>query len=67
MPANENPPEFTVTSVVMGILLAILAVLGVTDVLDLSAVIDTGMIGSVLLLVMLVACVFRSARRAKSS
>ena len=51
----------------VGILLAILAVLGVTDVLDLSAVIDTGMIGSVLLLVMLVACVFRSARRAKSS
>ena len=51
----------------VGILLAILAVLGVTDVLDLSAVLDTGMIGSVLLLVMLVACVFRSARRAKSS
>ena len=51
----------------VGILLAILAVLGVTDVLDLSAMIDTGMIGSVLMLVMLVACVFRSARRAKSS
>ena len=51
----------------VGILLAILAVLGVTDVLDLSAVFDTGMIGSVLVLVILVVCVFRSARRAKTS
>ena len=91
VPANENPPEFTVTSVVMGILLAVVfgaanaylglrvgmtvsasipaAVIsmGVTDVLDLSAVFDTGMIGSVLVLVILVVCVFRSARRAKTS
>ena len=52
---------------IVGILLAILAVLGVTDMLDMSSAVSGGMIGSLLLLVILAACVFLFARKSKKS
>lgn len=40
----------------VGIILAILTVVGVTDVIDLSGVINTGTIGAILLLVVMILC-----------
>ena len=45
----------------VGILLAILAVIGVDSVLDLSGFISTGTIGGVILLAIMVACVVKAA------
>lgn len=42
----------------VGILLAILAVIGVADKIDLSSVVDTGVIGGVVLLLLMIASVF---------
>ena len=42
----------------VGILLAILAVVGVSSKLDLSSYINTGMIGGIVLLAVMIACVF---------
>ena len=47
--------------------LAILAVLGVTDALDMSSAVNGGTIGSLLVLAVMVACVFRFSRKAKKS
>ena len=52
---------------IVGILLAILAVLGVTDALDMSSAVNGGTIGSLLVLAVMVACVFRFSRKAKKS
>ena len=45
----------------MGILLAVFAVLGVLDTLDLSGIMNTGLAGAVILLVVMVICVLRFA------
>lgn len=45
----------------VGILLAILAVIGVDSVLDLSGFISTGTIGGVILLAIMIACVVKAA------
>lgn len=45
----------------MGILLAVFAVLGVLDALDLSGIMNTGLAGAVILLVVMVICVLRFA------
>ena len=65
MSPHENPPEFTVTSTVMGILLAILAVLGLTDKMNLSSVVSGGTIGGLALLIVLTALVFGAAGKSK--
>ena len=52
---------------IVGILLAILAVLGVTDALDMSSAVNGGIIGSLLVLAVMVVCVFRFSRKAKKS
>ena len=41
----------------VGILLAILAVVGVTDILDISHIIDTGLIGGIVLLLIMIASI----------
>lgn len=45
----------------VGILLAILAVVGVADVLDLSGKVNTGLIGAIVLLIIMVACIVKFA------
>ena len=65
MHPHENPPEFTVTSKVMGILLAILAVLGLADRMNLSSVANGGTISGLILLIALTALVFGAARKPK--
>lgn len=45
----------------VGILLAILAVAGVADKLDLSSYLDTGLVGGVVLTVVMVLCILKSA------
>ena len=52
---------------IVGILLAILAVLGVTDALDMSSAVNGGIIGSLLVLAVMVGCVFWFSRKAKKS
>ncbi len=51
----------------VGILLAILAVVGVSDALDLSGTMNLGLAGAVVLLVGMVLCVFRFAMNKKKS
>lgn len=50
----------------MGILLAVFAVLGVLDALDLSGVMNTGLAGAAILLVVMVLCVLRFAGKKKT-
>ena len=45
----------------VGIILAILAVAGVADKLNLSGVLNTGLIGGIVLTVVMVACVLKAA------
>ena len=45
----------------VGIILAILAVAGVADKLNLSGVLNTGLIGGIVLIVVMVACVLKAA------
>lgn len=45
----------------VGIILAILAVVGVSETLDLSGSLDTGLIGGIILLVIMVLCVLKFA------
>ena len=45
----------------VGIILAILAVAGVADKLDLSGVLNTGLVGGIVLTVVMVACVLKAA------
>lgn len=57
----------TIGEGIVGILLAILAVLGVTDALDMSSAVNGGIIGSLLVLAVMVGCVFWFSRKAKKS
>ena len=50
---------------IVGILLAILAVLGLTDRMNLSSVVNGGTIGGLVLLIVLTALVFGAARKTK--
>jgi putative OPT family oligopeptide transporter len=50
----------------VGILLAILAVVKVADAIDLSGVLDTGIVGSVVLLIIMILCIFGFAVKGKS-
>ncbi len=45
----------------VGILLAIFAVFGIADKIDLSGAIDTGIIGGIVLMVVMVLCILKSA------
>ena len=45
----------------VGILLAILAVLGVTDKIDLSGSMNTGVVGGIVLMLIMIICVSRFA------
>ena len=49
----------------VGIMLAILAVVGVADAIDLSAKLNTGMVGGVILMAAMIACVYISAIKNK--
>lgn len=49
----------------MGILLAILAVVNVAGVIDLSAIVNTGIIGGIVLLVIMMFCIMRFAMQGK--
>lgn len=49
----------------MGILLAILAVVNVAGVIDLSAIVNTGIIGGIVLLVIMIFCIMRFAMKGK--
>ncbi|MBP3604596.1 MAG: oligopeptide transporter, OPT family [Lachnospiraceae bacterium] len=49
----------------MGILLAILAVVNVAGVIDLSAIVNTGIIGGIVLLVIMIFCIMRFAMQGK--
>ena len=49
----------------VGIILAILAVAGVTDIIDLSGVMDTGVIGGIVLFIIMVLCVLKFALGSK--
>jgi putative OPT family oligopeptide transporter len=49
----------------VGILLAILAVVKVADVIDLSGVLDTGIVGSIVLLIIMIVCIFGFAVKGK--
>ena len=49
----------------VGIILAILAVAGVTDIIDLSGVMDTGIIGGIVLFIIMVLCVLKFALGSK--
>jgi putative OPT family oligopeptide transporter len=51
----------------VGILLAILAVVGVSDAMDFSGVADTGLVGAVVLLFVMVACIYKFAMGKKAS
>jgi hypothetical protein len=46
---------------IVGILLAIFAVVGLADKIDLSGVLNTGLVGSVVLMLLMVYCVARFA------
>ena len=50
----------------IGILLAILAVVGVTDKIDLSAHLDTGALGGAILIILIILAVFRAAKKPQS-
>lgn len=45
----------------IGIILAILAVLGISEKLDLSSVVNTGIVGGIVLMIIMLFCVFRFA------
>ena len=47
----------------VGIILAILAVVGVSDLFDLSAMVNTGIIGGIVLMILMVGCVARFAMK----
>lgn len=47
----------------VGIILAILAVIGVDASLDLSGVLDTGIIGGIILMIVMIACVLKFAAK----
>ena len=49
----------------VGIMLAILAVIGVADAIDLSAKLNTGMAGGIILMAAMIACVYISAIKNK--
>lgn len=63
VPADKVTPEFTATSIV---LVAILAVIGVDSVLDLSGVLDTGMIGGLVTIIIMIAIVYKAAMPKKN-
>lgn len=47
----------------VGIILAILAVIGVDSALDLSGALDTGIIGGIILMIVMIACVLKFAAK----
>ncbi len=51
----------------VGILLAILAVAGVSDALDLSTKVDTGIVGAIILFVIMVGCIVKFAKPDKAN
>lgn len=46
---------------IVGILLAVFAVLNIADVIDLSKYVDTGIIGAILLMIVMVGCILKFA------
>jgi putative OPT family oligopeptide transporter len=46
---------------IVGILLAVFAVLNIADVIDLSKYVDTGIIGAILLMIIMVGCILKFA------
>ncbi len=51
----------------VGILLAILAVLGVSDAVNLSGVVNTGVLGGIIMMILMIVCIYRFARNKKES
>ena len=47
----------------VGIMLAVLAVVGVTDKMDLSACFDSGVVGGVTFIILMIIAVLRAARK----
>ena len=62
IPPEKNQPELTTASVIVGILLAILAVAGIDRRIDLSGLLDTGIIGSAAAILIITAGVLWFAR-----